>query len=83
MKTMTIRNIPDEVAAYISNKAASESRSVNSTTVMLLCQVAGLASPPRKKRDLSWLAGSWSETERKSFDRVTADCRTIRAEDWA
>lgn len=82
MKTMTIRNIPDEVVTYITNKAASESRSINSMIILLLSQAAGVSARPKKKRDLSWLSGSWSESEQQAFDRATRDCRTVQPEDW-
>ena len=82
MKTMTIRNIPDEVAAYLSGLAASDGRSVNATAVALLSKVAGLESPRPRRRDLSWLAGTWSEEEGRRFDAALAECRTVNAEDW-
>ena len=44
MKTMTIRNIPDEVAAYISSRASEEGRSINTMTVSLLTLAAGRSS---------------------------------------
>ena len=82
MKTMTIRNIPDEVAAYISGRALEEGRSINTMTVALLSQLAGYAARPQKKRDLSWLAGSWSQSEARRFDEAVSDCRRVDAEDW-
>ena len=44
MKTMTIRNIPDEVAAYISGRASEEGRSINTMTVAILSRAAGRSS---------------------------------------
>ena len=44
MKTMTIRNIPDEVAAYISDRASEEGRSINMMTVAILTQASGRSS---------------------------------------
>lgn len=82
MKTMTIRNIPDEVASYISARAAEEGRSINTLTVAILNQAAGIAIRPRKRRDLSWLSGTWTSAEKRRMDAVSADCRLINAEDW-
>lgn len=82
MKTMTIRNIPDDVAAYISGRASEEGRSVNTMTVAILSQAAGFSARPRKRRDLSWLSGSWSQAETRRFDAAVADCRQVNAEDW-
>ena len=44
MKTMTIRNIPDEVAAYISGRASEEGRSINTMTVAILSRATGCSS---------------------------------------
>ena len=44
MKTMTIRNIPDEVAAYISDRASEEGRSINTMTVAILTRASGRSS---------------------------------------
>lgn len=54
MKTMTIRNIPDEVAAYISDRASEEGRSINMMTVAILTQASG-RPVDGKFRDLSWM----------------------------
>lgn len=82
MKTMTIRNIPDEVAAYLSGRAASEGTSVNAMTVSLLQKAAGLEPRQRRRRDLSWLAGSWSPEEARRFDETVASCRKVDEKDW-
>ncbi|MBR4617664.1 MAG: hypothetical protein IKO55_18810 [Kiritimatiellae bacterium] len=82
MKTMTIRNIPDGVASFLSGRAASEGRSINATAVSLLAKAAGLEPSQKKRRDLSWLTGSWSDAFAESFDAAVADCRTVRPEDW-
>lgn len=82
MKTMTIRNIPDGVATFLSGRAAREGRSVNATTVSLLAKAAGLEPSQRKRRDVSWLAGSWTPAEARRFDAAVADCRTIDEEGW-
>jgi plasmid stability protein len=82
MKTMTIRNIPGEVADFISKMAANEGRSVNSMTVALLAKAAGIDTPRPKRRDLSWLAGTWPEREARRFDAAVAACRRINPEDW-
>ena len=82
MKTMTIRNIPDGVATFLSGRATREGRSVNATTVSLLAKAAGLGPDGRKRRDLSWLAGSWTAAEARRFDAAVAECRKVDAEGW-
>lgn len=82
MKTMTIRNIPDGVATFLSGRAVREGRSVNATTVSLLAKAAGLEPSTRKRRDLSWLTGSWTAAEARRFDTDVADCRKVDKEGW-
>ena len=82
MNTMTIRNIPDGVAKYLSGRAAMEGRSVNATTVSLLSRAAGLEPRQRRRRDLSWLSGAWSTEEASRFDAFVADCRKVDERDW-
>jgi hypothetical protein len=82
MKTMTIRNIPEGVASFLSGRAAREGRSINATTVSLLAKAAGLEPSQKKRRDLSWLTGSWSDAYARSFDAAVASCRTVNPEDW-
>ncbi len=82
MKNMTIRNIPDEVASFLSERSAKEGRSMNAVTVSLLTRAAGLEPEHRKRRDLSWLTGSWTKEESRRFDDAVADCRIVREEDW-
>ena len=82
MKTMTIRNIPDEVAAYIAGRASEEGRSINTMTVALLSGATGFTARPQKRRDFSWLVGSWSSAETRRFEESVADCRRVDAEDW-
>ena len=77
MKTMTLRNLPDEVSAYRSGRAATEGKSINATAVSLLSRAAGLDPHQRKRRDLSWLAGSWTAAEARRFDSVVAECRKV------
>ena len=54
MKTMTIRNIPDEVAAYISGRASEEGRSINTMTVAILSRASEI---PGAGRGFSWTRG--------------------------
>lgn len=82
MKTMTIRNIPDEVADFIAKRASSAGTSMNATTVSLLEEAAGLVNPPAKRRDFSWLSGSWTRKETQMLEDALAECRTVDIEGW-
>ena len=64
MKTMTIRNIPDEVAAYISGRASEEGRSINTMTVAILTRASGRSSALRQTGVLQYVfgkRGAWTK----------------------
>ena len=81
MKPITLRNLPPRVAQAIRKKAATEKTSLNKAVIGLL-EVSTGNSKPEKKRDLSWLAGSWSKEEADAFDRALAEQRQIDPEMW-
>ena len=45
-------------------------------------RAAGLDPARRKRRDLSWLAGSWTAAEAHAFDAAVAGCRKVDPEEW-
>ena len=82
MKTMTVRNIPDEVAEWLSNQAEARNMSINQTAIAVLSSAA-LPTPSRKRRDLHGLYGSWSEDEACQFEADVQDAfGTIDPRDW-
>jgi hypothetical protein len=84
MKAITLRHIPPELAAFIEAEAARTGASLNATAIRLLqlaTNAAGEASP-RKRRDLSSFAGTWTKEEADEFDRFLAEHRKIEPELW-
>ncbi len=82
MKPITLRNLPPEVARFVRKKAAADKTSLNKAVAALLEEQLGLKAKPEKKRDLSWLVGSWSKEEADAFDRSLAEQRQIDPEIW-
>ena len=82
MKTMTIRNIPDNVAGQLKVLAKASGASVNATAVRILKSGALPGKAPRKRRDLSRFCGTWSQKEYDDFQRAISDCEQINPEDW-
>ena len=82
MKAISLRNLPPEVARFVRKKAQADRTSLNKTVIGLLEECVGGGAKPRKKRDLSWLAGSWSQEEADAFDRILAEHRQIDPEIW-
>ena len=82
MKTLTPRNVPDEVAEHLSTLAEESRQSVNATILQVLHTSMGGAPMVRKKRDLSAFCGVWSKAEAKAFERATETFKRIDEEMW-
>ena len=69
MKTMTIRNIPDDVAAGLAARARETGRSMNATAVAALADSFGeKRHGPKKYADFSQFVGTMSDEE---YERVS------------
>jgi len=82
MKTMTIRNIPDEVAVILKKLADASGASMNTMIVRVL---SDKVLPRRKQRvanDLSKYCGGWSQKDFDNFESAVADCEKVNPEDW-
>ncbi len=77
----TIRGIPEDLERALRERARRSGESLNRTMVRLLREAVGL-NPSRKKRDLSALAGTWSQEEADEFDRQLRRSDQIDAEPW-
>jgi len=82
MKTMTLRNIPEELADKIASNAKAQGHSLNATVVNLLSKALGLTPESRKKRDLTNFSGTWSEEDLQCFNSATAEFSKIDNEVW-
>ncbi len=82
MKTMTLRNVPDEVVGYLADIAKETRQSMNATVIHVLCKSMGGQPLSHRKRDLSAFAGSWSDEAYEVFERATADFGKIDEEMW-
>lgn len=68
----TIRNIPKQVDRALRAKAKAEGKSVNQAVVDALRQALGLADEPKKRRDLSDLAGTMSPEDARAIEDFVA-----------
>jgi hypothetical protein len=76
----TIRGIPAEVDKALRRRARSSGKSLNEVAVEALREGAGVVAAPRKRRDLSDLAGTWvSEPE---VEAALADQDQIDPDLW-
>ena len=71
MKSITVRNIPPEVAKLIRDRARRKRLSANRAVLDLLLERAGqqTVQPEPLHHDLDELAGPWSRREAKEFER--------------
>jgi hypothetical protein len=74
----TIRRIPRAVDDAVRERARATGKSLNEAAVDALAEGAGVKGVPRKRRDLSDIAGSWKmdkavEAALAAQDRIDAD----------
>jgi plasmid stability protein len=80
MKTLTVRNVPHEVAEALEQEKHLRGRSLNDTVIELLKQ--GLGVGAARSNGLGRLAGSWSEEEFQRFEQAVAPFEGIDDELW-
>lgn len=80
MKTLTIRNVPPEVAEALEREKRRRGESLNQTVIELLTQGLGVGMP--RSNGLGRLAGSWSEKEFQEFEQAVAPFEEIDDELW-
>lgn len=84
MKTITVRNIPPEVAKLIRERARRKRLSANRAVLDLLLERAGSQTvrPEQLHHDLDELAGAWSRREATEFEKELSAQRTMDARLW-
>lgn len=80
MRTLTVRNVPREVAEALEREKRRRGESLNQTVIELLTQ--GLGVGTTRSNGLARLAGRWSEEEFKEFERAVAPFEEIDEELW-
>ena len=76
MKTLTIRNLPPEVAEALEREKKRRGESLNQTVIDLLGQ--GLGVGTARSNGLAKLAGSWTEAEFRRFEEAVAPFELLR-----
>ncbi len=84
MKTLTIRNIDDDLSKFLKKKANDSGSSLNSYIINILKQKAGLLKKQFSKKydDLDGLTNSWTEKEFNDFNKSVASFGQIDEEMW-
>jgi plasmid stability protein len=80
MRSLTVRNVPPEVAEALEREKRRRGESLNQTVIELLTQ--GLGVGTARSNGLARLAGRWSEEEFEEFQRAVAPFEEIDDELW-
>ena len=72
MKTMTIRNVPIELAQALDRERRKRGTSLNRTVLALLRNALAVPNQAGRSNGLRQLAGTWSEAEYEQFEQAVA-----------
>lgn len=76
----TLRNIPEHLDAALRRTASEQGKSLNQVLIETMVRGVGLDGQPIKRRDLSYIAGTWEEDP--EFDAAIAEQKRIDEELW-
>lgn len=79
-----LRNIAPKVMSLLKKKATEQKTSVNSLIVQFIEQSLGIAHPIKKVvfHDLDHLIGTWSDKDKKIFDKNIKSFEKIDKDLW-
>jgi plasmid stability protein len=80
MKTLTVRNLPNEVAAALDRERRRRGSSLNQTVIDLLR--VGLGAGVTRTNGLRRLAGTWSDSEYRAFEEAVSPLAAVDPELW-
>ena len=85
MKTISIHNLEDKVAALLRKKAKESNMSLNKTVQKLLKKSLGLekTNTSDQRGEFRDLSGVWSQNDGAEFERATREFETTHKEEWS
>ena len=78
MSQITLRDVPQELDERLRELASEQNKSLNRTIIGVLMESPRLGAKSGRKRDLSDLAGTWSDEEAAEFAANARVFRTSR-----
>ncbi len=81
MKTITLRDIPEDIAREIEERAHKRRQSLNRTVIEMLSECV-TDSAPRIHHDLDHLFGVWEPDEAEQVEAELAAQRNVDQEIW-
>lgn len=82
MKTMTIRNVPAELASALDAERRRRGLSLNRTVLSLMQEALGLSPSGSRSNGLRHLAGAWNADEFRQFEEAVAPFGEIDKDLW-
>ena len=82
MSQITLRDVPQELDHRLRDLARAQNKSLNRTIIGVLMELLHLGDGSDRKRDLSDLAGSWSDDEAAEFEANTRVFDQLDDEMW-
>ena len=82
MSYITLRQIPAAIEKQLRSLARQTGTSLNKTVIGLLARALGMADGTPRARELSDLAGTWSEEEAREFEENTRAFEQIDEDIW-
>ena len=82
MSQITLRDIPQELDHRLRELARAQNKSLNRTIIGVLMESLHLGDGGDQKRDLSDLAGTWSDEEAAEFEANTRVFDQLDDEMW-
>ena len=72
VKTMTIRNVPAELASALDAERRRRGLSLNRTVLSLMQEALGISTSGSRSNGLRHLAGAWNAEEFRQFEEAVA-----------
>ena len=82
MSHITLRDVPQELDDRLRELASEQNKSLNRTIIGVLMESLHLGGGSGRKRDVSDLAGTWSDEQAEEFEANTRAFGQIDEEMW-
>jgi len=83
MKTMTLRNVPDDLAEELAREKKRRGESLNQVAIDLMKKALGVGVGRQRSNGLADLAGSWDDNDLREFEGATAQFEQVDKELWS
>jgi plasmid stability protein len=82
MRNLTIRSVPEQLAARLEEEKRARGRSLNQTVLELLAQAVGLGGRGRRSNGLGAQGGTWSADEVAELEAALRFTEEVDPELW-